>query len=138
MPLTARQDKFLARVVAAIEEHEIEVPDPVELAHQLGVPPQAVTAILNLGVDRGDLRAVDSKLFYTTKQLSAIEARLRSSFGEQPFDRADFRKSLNLSRKFADPLFAYLEEEERFTRLENKVRLRPVDQDRPGNTPPPQ
>jgi selenocysteine-specific elongation factor len=109
--LTARQSRFLARVVSAIEEQPVNTPSELELARTLGTPIQAVEEIVRLGLVRGDLVRLSQSVLYSPAQLEAVRVRLREAFKETPFPPKEARQLLTTTRRYADALLEFFDEE---------------------------
>lgn len=108
--LPARQRDFLDRVKMELETQPVNVPNPYELARLLGVPPQAVTKILKLGVESGELEQLAEDVFYTTQQLSTILRRTRDLMRGRAFGVGDLKEALGTTRKYIIPLVEHMDE----------------------------
>ena len=109
LTLTPKQRQLLDRVLAELSKEEINVASHPDLARALVVPPQAITEVLNLGAQAGEIVAVGEYLHYTPKQIEGIKERLRQHFGTRPFTAAEGKQALGTSRKYAIPLFEHLD-----------------------------
>lgn len=107
--LTDRQSEFLRRVTTELEASGVNTPNPHELSKILPAPIQAVEEIMRLGVESGVLTRVEEGIFYTTKQLEEIKAKLLERFGDRAFAASEFRDGVETSRKYAIPLLEYFD-----------------------------
>lgn len=108
--LPARQRQFLNRVIDAIEVEWLNVPNPHEISKTLVVPIQAVEEVIRVGISTGELIQVADQVFYTPRQLQAIQSKLQETFGDQPFTMADLRDKFESSRKYIPPLLDFFDE----------------------------
>lgn len=107
--LTDRQSEFLRRVTTELESSGVNTPNPHELSKILPAPIQAVEEIMRLGVESGVLTRVEEGIFYTTKQIEEIKAKLLERFGDRAFAASEFRDGVDTSRKYAIPLLEYFD-----------------------------
>lgn len=120
--LSPRQREFLDRVRALLEVEAINTPSVAELAQRLPAPPQAVTEIVRLGVQAGELVHLEEVLF-TRGQVEGLKARLREFAGERPFTAAEFRDALQTTRKYAIPLLEHFDAIRFTTRTGDQRRI---------------
>lgn len=109
LQLTPRQREFLDRVKAIMAKAGIQVPTPLELARELGTPPQAVEEIMRLGIEAGELVRVDAALTYTPQTLDELKQQVQTAFGTKPFAASDCRDLWNSSRKFVIPILEHFD-----------------------------
>lgn len=64
---------------------------------------------MRLGVESGVLTRVEEGIFYTTKQIEEIKAKLLERFGDRAFAASEFRDGVDTSRKYAIPLLEYFD-----------------------------
>lgn len=107
--LSTKQEAFLQRVSNALNERGLSSPTEKELATLLSVPIQAVTEIVKLGVQAGELIRVGEDMVYTKSQLNGLAQALKDRYGDRPFTAAEFRDDMKTSRKYAIPLLEYLD-----------------------------
>ncbi len=107
--LNTRQQELLNRVERALEDAEINVPAPQELADSLRVPRQAVEEILRLGIEAGRIVRVYEGIYYTSEQLRRLRERTAERFGKRPFPAAEFRDAFGTTRKYAIPVLEYFD-----------------------------
>jgi len=109
--LPTRQREFLDRVLAVIEEEELNVPTPPEIARKVVAPAQAVAEILQVGVRAGELIQAADNIFFTQKQIERIKDVLRPALGRRPFSPTDAKEALGTSRKYIIPILEVLDEQ---------------------------
>lgn len=122
--LPKRQREFLERVKQELEKTPIDVPNAHEIAHSLGAPHQAVSEILKLGAQGGELLALAEGIYYTPAQIEAIKAQVRDLTRGEPFGTSELRKALNTTRKYIGPLVEHFDETEFTERVDEKRRVR--------------
>lgn len=110
--LPKRQREFLDRVKEELEKEPIDVATPHDIARILGAPHQAVTEILNLGAQSGELLALGENIYYTPRQIEAIKERVRDLTKGEPFGAGELRKALGTTRKYIGPLVEHFDEVE--------------------------
>jgi selenocysteine-specific elongation factor len=109
MALTARQSRFLDRVLAAIESAPVNTPSEPDLARSLGVPIQAVEEIVRLGAENERILVLRGSVLFTRDQISQIQRRLKELAAPGPFSPKQVRESLGTTRKYADALLDYFD-----------------------------
>lgn len=107
--LNPAQRALLDRVLSAMDKSGINAPSPGDLAREMGVPVQAVEAVLKIGADAGEAVRLDSALWYSSKTLSGIASKAREEFKDRPFSASEFRDVFGTSRKYAIPLLEHLD-----------------------------
>jgi selenocysteine-specific elongation factor len=107
--VTARQRRFLDRVVATLEAENVDTFSAVDLARALGTPIQAVEEIVRIGASDGALLVLEGGVLYSPGQISAIGERVGAALGGRVFTIREFRESLGTTRKYADALLAHFE-----------------------------
>lgn len=117
--LSDKQQVFLARVKAALEQGGINVPTVQELARTVPAPIQAVEEILKLGMNAHEIVRIEDGLYYTTAQIEALKVQMKELFGRKSFAAADFRDRFQTSRKYTIPLLEFFDS--------NRVTLRQGD-----------
>lgn len=106
--LPARQRALLDRALAALDQTHPNPANPYELHKILNIPPQAAQEIIRLGVQTGEILALDETVFYTPAAIEKIADHARQIFQNQPFTPAEFRDAVQTSRKYAVPLLEHL------------------------------
>lgn len=109
--IAPRQRQLLDRAIAELDRNGFEGATPSGMARALGIPPQAAQAILVLGLETGEVRELDEQVYYGSAQLKAVEQKLRDHFGSRPFRPAEFREATGTTRRFAEPLLRYFDED---------------------------
>ncbi len=102
--LPPKQRQLLDRVIATLTEADLLVPNPHELGLQLRIPPQAVTEILRVGHDTGELVTLAEGVIYPVATLDRAIERLREKFANTRFTAADFKAFFGTTRKYTIPL----------------------------------
>lgn len=118
--LNPKQQALLDRVVAVMASHGAVAPGAVEIAREVGAPPQAVEEMWRLGVATGVIVRVADDLYYARETIEAIKEKIRS-LGSR-FTVAQFRDATGASRKYALPLLIYLDEQ-KFTKRVGDERI---------------
>ncbi len=118
--LNARQEELIQRLEEQLTLAGYTVPTPRELTQKLGVPPQAVDQILEVGVQAGRVVRIAPDIFYLPAQIEAMKAVVKD-FG-RPFTAAEFRDAVETSRKYTIPLLE-LWDAQRFTVRQGDTRV---------------
>ncbi|MBS1724619.1 MAG: selenocysteine-specific translation elongation factor [Armatimonadetes bacterium] len=105
--LNAAQRQLLERVTSLLESSGVNVPSPSETALALGVPVQAVNAMLDMGLKAGELVRLADLVWYTPAQIQGLLATAKAKLGGERFSVSQFREALGTSRKYAIPLLEY-------------------------------
>ncbi len=109
--MNPKQEAFLARIVQNLDGRGFLPGSTVEIARDLGVPPQATHAILSMGSAHHRLVKAGPDLFYSHGQLRAITAHLLPLSAPDGNDPAFFRAEIGLSRRLGEVLLMCLESE---------------------------
>lgn len=107
-PLNKNQEAFLDRVIAEIVKEPINIPTAREISRVLGAPVQAVEAIFIAGRQSGELVDLGQGLFYTPRQLDAIDAEFRVLEKTGKLSASRVRDALKTTRRYAVPLLTHL------------------------------
>jgi selenocysteine-specific elongation factor len=107
--LKPRQRELLDRVVAKMTAAGLGALDAGDLAQGLGVPPQAVREIWELGVECGELVRMPDGIVLTRSQIQRALDEIRSLAQAGPFTAAQVRDRLQSSRSRVIPLLEYLD-----------------------------
>lgn len=107
--LKGKQRALLDRVSAVLSERFPNVPGGRELADLLGVPPQAVDQILQVGIDAGELVWLAEGIVYVLADFEGLVKGLRETYVGRTFSASEFRDDFGTSRKYAIPLLEYLD-----------------------------
>lgn len=122
--LPARQQRFLERVIEAIDAETINVPTPHDIARLLGSPHQAVEEILRIGVQAGVVVNIGEGIFYTPLQIEALRTRVLELVGGRPFSQTELRDALSSSRRYVTPLLEYFDNTGFTDRVGNRRTVR--------------
>lgn len=114
--LPPRQRELLDRVKHELELEPINVPSAHDVARILGVPHQAVTTILRVGIASGELIQLDESVTYTPHQLEAIWQQMLAITQDRARSTGEMREALGTTRKYVLPLLAHFERVGRLTR----------------------
>ncbi len=107
--IVGRQRELLDRVKQELQREGINVQPPEELARSLGVPPQAVSQILAIGIQAGEIIRISESIYYTSDQIEQLKALVRELGNKGPFTAAEFRDRSHSSRKYSIPLLEYFD-----------------------------
>ncbi|MBS1713205.1 MAG: selenocysteine-specific translation elongation factor [Armatimonadetes bacterium] len=107
--LSAPQRSLLDRVKTLLDEAGVNVPDAMVLSQAVGVPPQAVSGIMQVGLDAGEVVRVAEGLVYTRQGLANVLDSAQRSLGGQEFTAGGFKEALGTSRKYAIPLLEHFD-----------------------------
>ncbi len=121
--LNPRQQALYDRVCTAIREAGFQPPSLVDLATQVRAPQEAVSAMLRVGLDRGELVRVSEAIVFhrdTIEETKRLVGEYVAQHGELP--TAAFRDLTGSSRKYAVPMLEYLDDI-RFTRRQGDARV---------------
>jgi selenocysteine-specific elongation factor len=105
--LPDRQRALLERVKAALDERTPSPPGAAEIAQALRVPPQAVTEIVRVGLDCGELVRLEDGVFFTPEGVEKVFEQARAAFAKRQFTASEFREAVGTTRKFAIPLLEW-------------------------------
>jgi hypothetical protein len=109
--LNPKQEALLQRVLAELDQKQFLPANSTELARDLGVPPQASVAILNIGKSEGRIVQAASDLYYSPTQIRLLISHLLRERPSNSFEPAFIRVQTGLSRRLADLLSDCLERE---------------------------
>jgi selenocysteine-specific elongation factor len=107
--LSAKQEQFLGRVVEVLNRDPVNTLSALDLARELGVPPQATTEIVRLGLASGRLVRLADGLIYSEEQLATIKEKVRVAANGEPFSTSSMKDALGTTRKFVVPLLEYFD-----------------------------
>ena len=105
--LKPKQQAFVERIVATIDESPEWCLAPIFVARTLAAPLPAIGESIALGVATGALVSLSTELVTTPSKLDQVHATLKQALGNQPFKPADVRQALDASRRTVDQLLAY-------------------------------
>ncbi len=107
--LKAKQRVLLDRVKEVLTKEFPNVPAGRLIADLVGVPPQAIDQILQVGMDAGELVRVDEGMVYVLEDLDRFMVEVRGKFSGRAFSASEFRDVFGTSRKYAIPLLEYFD-----------------------------
>lgn len=107
--LKPKQEAFYQRVRALYQEAGYAVPSPRQASRIVGAPPDAVRAMLRIGVERGEFAKVGEDLYYPIETLQRLAETLRTL--QPPLKVATVRDLTGTSRRIAHALLSWLREQ---------------------------
>lgn len=107
--LKTKQRQLLDQVVRVMQEAAPNVPSYRDLAASVHVPLQAITQIVQIGIETGEIVALDEGLCFPAEFLGDVREQMVEEFGEEEFGVGEFRDWLGSSRKFAVPILEYFD-----------------------------
>lgn len=138
MSLNPKQHRLLVRVVDAITEATdtaCQPPSPPELATKLHAPPQAIEAILTIGLNVGALVQVAPGRFLPPERLETIAGRLAQL--DSPISPPALRETLAVNRPWGEALARALVERGLLRRVPGGYQiLRPKPEAPPRRSAP--
>jgi selenocysteine-specific elongation factor len=120
--LNARQQALLDRIAAVYRETGYNTPTVEEISATVGAPPDAVNAMIRVGLDRGMLAKITEGMFYHADTIAAAQQVIRACIQENgSITVSQFRDMTGTSRKYAVPVMEYFDSI-RFTRRVGDAR----------------
>jgi len=107
--LKPRQRELLDRVLAAMDAASPQSPDANAIARALGVPPQAVQEVWQLGLECDELVRLPDGGWLTRAQFDRALRVIRDLAAAGPFGAGEVRDRLQSSRSRVIPLLEYLD-----------------------------
>jgi len=108
-PLKSRQEAFYQRVRAVYREAGMTPPSVREASRIIGAPPDAIRAMLQVGVERGEIADAGEGVYFAVETLHALAEQLRSL--PPPIKVAQVRDLTGSSRRYAAAALRWLREE---------------------------
>ncbi|MFQ3611401.1 MAG: hypothetical protein SNJ72_07895 [Fimbriimonadales bacterium] len=105
MELTPRQQSLYNRVLAFYREAGIQVPSVRFASRFIGAPPDAIKAMLELGIQRGEVVYLGEGLYYPLETLQQVAEQLRQL--PEPIRVADVRNLTQSSRRYAHAILQW-------------------------------
>ncbi len=105
--LTSRQQALLERILSAMRAHRAVPPSAEALAKELGVPPQAVWEIWQLGIEIGRIVRLEEDIYMSVETLEDLKDVVRSLAPK--FTVSQFRDAVGSSRKYVLPILQYFD-----------------------------
>jgi selenocysteine-specific elongation factor len=120
--LNARQQALLDRIAAIYREARYNTPTVEEVSQTAGAPPDAVNAMIRVGMDRGILVKITEGIYYHADTIAAAQQVIRECVRENgSISVGQFRDLTGTSRKYAVPVMEYFDSI-RFTRRVGDAR----------------
>lgn len=108
--LSQDQEAGKKRVLDLVREGGFQPLFTKELAERLSIPERNVTDLLRMLASEGAVRRISETFFLTQERYEEILARLKTFFLEKPeMTVAEFRDTIQTTRKFALPLLEHLD-----------------------------
>ena len=134
MSITPKQEKLLARLVETLNQIQPDgqfdkPPSPQDLARDLRMPYQAVHAVLNLGVQVGQIKVVEGE-YLTVQKIEQMMAALGTLAKDGFLSTKGFREALGVSRTWSESIARYLLDTQHLYRVEGGYSwTKPEDDD---------
>jgi selenocysteine-specific elongation factor len=121
--LNPRQQAMLDRIAEIYRTDGYNTPSVDEISEAVAAPPDAVTAMLRVGQDKGVLVKIAEGLYYHADTVEAAKQVVRDTIAEHgSITVSQFRDITGTSRKYALPVMEYFDTV-RFTRRVGDVRV---------------
>lgn len=121
--LNERQQRLAERVAQVIREGRATSPPVSVIAQQVGAPPDAVRAMIEILLEMGVLVRLEKEMFFHREVLQELADLVRRTIREKgSLSVGEFRNLTGSSRKFAVPLLGYFDNI-RLTRRVEDVRV---------------
>ncbi len=98
-PLKPRQEAFYRRVVELYRAAGMTPPSVRMASHLIGAPPDAIRAMLRIGVERGEITDAGEGIYFATETLRRLAEQLKPL--PQPVKVAQVRDLTGSSRRYA-------------------------------------
>ncbi|BCW96169.1 MAG: hypothetical protein WHS44_04395 [Fimbriimonadales bacterium] len=105
----ARHEAFYQRVLAVYREAGYAPPSVRAASRLVGAPPDAVRAMLQVGVERGEIADAGEEIYFAAEHLHALAAHLRTL--PPPITVARVRDWMGSSRRYAAAALRWLREQ---------------------------
>ncbi len=127
-----RQAALLARVERLFRDSACEPPSVSEVVHAIGAPPDAITAMISLGLSAGSLVQIADGLTFHADVIADTKLAIADDISRNGYTTvARVRDLLRSSRKFVVPLLEFLAQEG-FTERQGDRRVLAIA---PGDAP---
>lgn len=104
--LKPRQEAFYQRVAALYREAGMTPPSLRMASHIIGVPPDAIRAMLQIGVERGEIADTGEGIYFATETLQRLAEQLKAL--PAPVKVAQVRDLTGSSRRYAAAALRWL------------------------------
>ncbi|MFN7017223.1 MAG: hypothetical protein ACK4P5_08700 [Fimbriimonadales bacterium] len=98
-PLKPRQEAFYRRVVELYRAAGMTPPSVRVASHLIGAPPDAIRAMLQIGVERGEITDAGEGIYFATETLQRLAEQLQAL--SPPVKVAQVRDLTSSSRRYA-------------------------------------
>ncbi|MCS7065388.1 MAG: hypothetical protein NZL85_03825 [Fimbriimonadales bacterium] len=105
-PLKPRQEAFYQRVRALYREAGITVPSLRDASRQIGAPPDAIRAMIAIGIARGEFVDAGEGVYFPIETLQQLAEQLRGL--PPPITVAKVRDLTRSSRRYAAAALRWL------------------------------
>jgi hypothetical protein len=105
-PLKSRQEAFYQRVRAVYREAGMTPPSVREASRIIGAPPDAIRAMLQVGIERGEIADAGEGVYFAVETLHTLAEQLRSL--PSPIKVAQVRDLTGSSRRYAAAALRWL------------------------------
>ncbi len=121
--LNERQQRLARRVAQVLREAGVTPPPVALISQQVGAPPSAVQAMIDVLVEMGEVLRLEEDLFFHRQVVEEMAELVRRTIREKgSISVGEFRDLTGSSRKFAVPLLEYFDSI-RLTRRVGDVRV---------------
>ncbi|MCX7926032.1 MAG: hypothetical protein N2554_09510 [Fimbriimonadales bacterium] len=104
--LKPRQEAFYQRVLSLYREAGMTPPSVRLASHMIGAPPDAIRAMLQIGVERGDIADAGEGIYFATETLQRLAEQLKNL--PAPVKVAQVRDLTGSSRRYAAAALRWL------------------------------
>lgn len=104
--MKARQEAFYRRVVDLYREAGMTPPSVRWASHLIGAPPDAIRAMLQIGVERGEIVDAGEGVYFATETLQHLAEQLQTL--PPPVKVAQVRDITGSSRRYAAAALRWL------------------------------
>ncbi|MCS6920146.1 MAG: SelB C-terminal domain-containing protein [Fimbriimonadales bacterium] len=105
-PLKPRQEAFYQRVLNLYREAGMTPPSVRMASHLIGAPPDAIRAMLQIGVERGQIADAGEGIYFAAETLHRLAEQLQSL--PPPIKVAQVRDITGSSRRYAAAALRWL------------------------------
>ncbi|MDW8051218.1 MAG: SelB C-terminal domain-containing protein [Armatimonadota bacterium] len=101
-----RQEAFYQRVVALYREAGMKPPSVRFASHLIGAPPDAIRAMLRIGIERGEIAYAGEGIYFAVDTLRQLAEQLKTL--PPPIKVAQVRDLTGSSRRYAAAALRWL------------------------------
>lgn len=106
--LKPRQEAFYRRVVALYREAGMTPPSLRSASRIIGAPPDAIRAMLQIGIERGEIADAGEGIYFATETLHRLAEQIKSL--PAPVKVAQVRDLTGSSRRYAAAALRWLKQ----------------------------